>query len=98
MFEVANCDLKLYYSFFNPTDSESDPGAKEARTQAAVEPRYEGLGNLRDSLEGYSQGYHEGYDYVALDAEGLEYGCPGGGHGLYALGVFAHNARKNIIK
>ena len=57
----------------NPTDDESDPGAEEARAQAAVEPRDEGLGNLRDSLDGYSQGYHEGYDYVALDAEGLEY-------------------------
>jgi len=82
----------------NPTDSESDPSAKEPRSQAAVEPRDEGLGDLRDSLEGYSQGYHEGYDYVALDAEGLEYGCAGTGHGLYALGIFAHNARKHHVE
>ena len=69
----------------NPTDDESDSGAEKARTQAAVEPRDECSGDLRDSLEGYSQGYHEGYDYVAFDAEGLEYGCSGLGHGLYSL-------------
>jgi hypothetical protein len=56
----------------NPTDDESDSGAEKARAQTAVEPRDEGLGNLRDSLDGYSQGYHEGYYYVAFDAEGLE--------------------------
>ena len=52
----------------NPTDNESDSGAEKARAQATVEPRDKGLGNLRDLLEGYSQGYHEGYDYVAFEA------------------------------
>ena len=50
----------------NPTDDESDPGAEKAWSQAAVEPRDEGSGDLRDSLEGYAQGYHEGYDYLVI--------------------------------
>lgn len=87
-----------FVSFFNPTDNESDPGAEKAWAQAAVEPRDEGLGNLRDSLEGYSQSYHEGYDYVAFDAEGFEYGCAGFWHGFYSLGIFAHNARKHHVE
>ena len=60
-------------SVASPPDNESDPGTEKSRPQAAVEPGYEGSGNLRDALQGYSQGYHKGYDDVAYDAEGLEY-------------------------
>ena len=74
------------------------PALTKARAQAAVEPRDEGLGNLRDSLEGYTQDYHEGYYYVAFDAEGLEDGCPWFGHSLYPLGIFAHYARKHQVE